>query len=620
MSERYRKRRPIGVGGMATVYAGVDTETQHPVAIKELKDDDPEFSERFLDEVRAMIKLRHPGIVEILDVERTPPRIIMELAEDGTLAERVEEPMAPQEALRILRQVFGGLAAIHRSGMLHLDIKPSNILLSRGHAKLGDLGVARNLSEDTVRYMTFRYAAPETILRTDLVGPASDLYSLGLVAYELLLGRRVYEEKVWEAIFRAREAEGSAGKSTTSSSGTHTVRSEVPWAEWHTFDLDLPAPHEIAPELSLELSEFVHRLVRKDLTRRTPSCEEALADLDRVLFASSSPSAPTKTVSKSGWQGGWIAAVLGLVLLGLAVHQGGMTIARSQEATLASGLEEVDAEYGEKNLGSAKGLLAKLEQTHGPRAEISYRRGLVNLEAGDPAAAAKAFGRAGEVPGTAPEDVNFLRGYALSQSGHPEAALEALRRYMEASSETSPQRSRAAKLMQALSATAGKVAAVDPSPSPASESLKSQGMASYEAGSFVAAADLLDQHLRQVPEDLEGALVAAKAHYHAGNHGRSQRLLRRLEAEGWPGYEVPYFLGLIELQKERWAVAVDELRRAERLSRGENTEVGFYLGYAHYNLEQTQQARQAFRSYLASSSPRPENVERARQFLRSMDG
>jgi len=194
----------IGRGGMATVYRARQASLDRDVAIKVLPDffaEDEGYRERFQQEARSIARLKHPNILNVFDFgqERGITYLVLELVEGGTLAERLGRPMDLQEAVRIIRPIASALDHAHAQGILHRDIKPSNILIHRdGTPVLGDFGLAkiagsvRRLTASgtvlgTPEYMSPEYGAGEP------VGPASDLYSLAVVAYEMLTGRVPFE-------------------------------------------------------------------------------------------------------------------------------------------------------------------------------------------------------------------------------------------------------------------------------------------------------------------------------------------------------------------------------------------------------------------------------------------
>ena len=197
---RYRVEAAIATGGMSTVYRGLDTRLDRPVALKVMHDryaGDHQFITRFQREARAIARLKHPGLVGIYDQGNDPahPFLVMELVEGGTLRELLAErgPMPPHAVVAVLRPVLGGLAVAHRAGLVHRDIKPENVLISDdGEVKLVDFGLVRasaeaGITSTSVILGTAGYLSPEQVLG-DCTGPRSDVYAAGVMAFELLTG------------------------------------------------------------------------------------------------------------------------------------------------------------------------------------------------------------------------------------------------------------------------------------------------------------------------------------------------------------------------------------------------------------------------------------------------
>ncbi|MBA4547505.1 Stk1 family PASTA domain-containing Ser/Thr kinase [Thermoactinomyces intermedius] len=198
---RYEIVSRVGGGGMAVVYKAKDVLLNRYVAIKVLSEslsNDSEFIRRFSREAQAAASLSHPNIVNVYDVGRDhfTHYIVMELVEGPTLKQYIQErgPLPVQEAATIAVQICDGLAHAHENQIVHRDIKPHNILLGpNGRAKVTDFGIARAASSSTITQQgsvmgSVHYFSPEQA-RGGVIGEKSDLYSLGIVLYEMLTGR-----------------------------------------------------------------------------------------------------------------------------------------------------------------------------------------------------------------------------------------------------------------------------------------------------------------------------------------------------------------------------------------------------------------------------------------------
>ena len=200
----YRIEARIGSGGMATVYRAHHSALDRYVAIKVLPEffaEDENYRERFQLEARSVARLNHPNILNAFDFghDKGVPYLVMELVEGGTLADRLGSPMELQQVVRLLRPVASALDYAHAQGVLHRDIKPSNILIRPdGSPVLADFGLAkladsvRKLTATGVVFGTPEYMSPEQAVG-DSIGPATDQYALGTVAYEMLTGRVPFE-------------------------------------------------------------------------------------------------------------------------------------------------------------------------------------------------------------------------------------------------------------------------------------------------------------------------------------------------------------------------------------------------------------------------------------------
>jgi eukaryotic-like serine/threonine-protein kinase len=210
---RYRPMRRIDAGGMGEIWEADDTLLGRRVAIKILAEelaDDPVALRRFRREARATAKLDHPNVIRVFDfVEGEAPFLVLELLEGQTLADRLRRDGAlpPLEAARIAAAVADGLDVAHRAGIIHRDIKPSNIMLTAaGGVKVMDFGIAAAWEAHSTTgqqlLATASYTPPERITG-GRAAPAGDLYSLGVVLYEMLTGRPPFAADTAEQLLRA---------------------------------------------------------------------------------------------------------------------------------------------------------------------------------------------------------------------------------------------------------------------------------------------------------------------------------------------------------------------------------------------------------------------------------
>jgi serine/threonine protein kinase len=296
----------LGGGGMGIVYRARDTRLARVVALKFLPPEltrDPQAKERFEQEARAASSLDHPNLCTILELGETPDGrlyLAMPCYDGETLRRRIEGgPLPVDEAIDIALQIARGLAKAHRNGIIHRDIKPANLIVtSDGVVKILDFGLAKlagsaAISQTGSSAGTPAYMSPEQA-RGDEVDARTDLWSLGVVLYELLSGRRPFRGEREQAVI-------------------YSILHEKP-----------QPLRELRPEVSPELARIVERLIAKEPAERYPSVEEALGDL-RVLRGEPATGF-TRAVEParaqgSPWLGLAVAAVIvvGTVLTALAI-------------------------------------------------------------------------------------------------------------------------------------------------------------------------------------------------------------------------------------------------------------------------------------------------------------
>jgi beta-lactam-binding protein with PASTA domain len=201
---RYRLGGLIARGGMSTVYRGLDTRLDRPVAIKVMSPyyvTDPAFLSRFEREARLAAGLGHPGVVAVYDYGRDGDLVflVMELVDGGTLRDLLRErgSLSVPVTMSILEPLLAALGAAHAAGLVHRDVKPENVLISsKGAVKIADFGLVRAVTSQTmatgdVILGTVAYLSPEQV-STGAADPRSDVYAAGIVAYEMLTGRPPY--------------------------------------------------------------------------------------------------------------------------------------------------------------------------------------------------------------------------------------------------------------------------------------------------------------------------------------------------------------------------------------------------------------------------------------------
>ncbi|MBO6040377.1 MAG: Stk1 family PASTA domain-containing Ser/Thr kinase, partial [Oscillospiraceae bacterium] len=261
LDERYEILSVIGEGGMSMVYKALDQRLNRHVAVKIMRDDmaaDETFRSTFCSEAHAVAMLSNPNIVAVYDVSHNDDieYIVMELVDGITLRQYMDRrgALAWREVLHFTRQIARALAHAHERGIIHRDIKPQNIMMLRdGTVKVEDFGIAALENEvqesDGQAIGSIHYIAPEQA-RGELPDARSDLYSLGIVMYEMLTGKKPY-----------------VGDTIGEIAIQHMNTEPVP-------------PHTLVPDVPEELERITLKAMRADINERYQSASELLEDLD----------------------------------------------------------------------------------------------------------------------------------------------------------------------------------------------------------------------------------------------------------------------------------------------------------------------------------------------------
>jgi serine/threonine-protein kinase len=268
LDSRYRLGSVIARGGMSTVFRGVDTRLDRPVAIKIMDAHlagDPAFRARFEREARSAARIDHPAVVDVHDQgDAAGPDgpvtfLVMELVEGGTLRDVLRDrgAVGVPAAVAVLEPVLEGLAEAHRLGLVHRDVKPENVLISgHGEVKVADFGLVTAAAQAGTSHAgmilgTVAYLSPEQVA-TGAADARSDVYAAGVLLYELLVGEPPY-----------------TGDTAISVAYRHV-------------NCDVPAPSAIAGDVPPELDELVTRATRRDPAQRPADAAALLDELRRV--------------------------------------------------------------------------------------------------------------------------------------------------------------------------------------------------------------------------------------------------------------------------------------------------------------------------------------------------
>ena len=264
LGERYEVQALIGTGGMANVYRAMDQKLNREVAIKVLKEEyssNKNFVSKFKAEAQAAAGLMHPNIVNVYDVgdENGLYYFVMELVDGITLKHYIEKKirLSVKEAVSIAIQVSMGIEAAHNKGIIHRDIKPQNIIISRdGKVKVADFGIARAATSDTITTHAMgsvHYTSPEQA-RGGYSDAKSDIYSIGITLFEMVTGRVPFD-----------------GETTVSIAIKHIQE-------------EMPSPRIYVQDIPVSVEQIIFKCTQKNPDRRYLNISSLITDLKKSLI------------------------------------------------------------------------------------------------------------------------------------------------------------------------------------------------------------------------------------------------------------------------------------------------------------------------------------------------
>ena len=278
-ASKYSKTKIIGRTPTGLVYRGKNTQLGSEVVIKELGEDlrrDAKRRERFFQEARDWAQFSHRNLVKYADLDESRCWIIMEPMQSNCVPLIRSGRLAPARVTEMLRQALGAIGHVHSKGLLHLNVKPTNLLMDAEQVvKVSDgRGVSINRPGILPRPKTHKYIAPELLDDSfGAVGPSSDLYCLGFMFLELLVGPK------FDSILKIHGSSESAR--------------DVAWSRWHASTKErIPATHDLVPDCPSELAIVIDGLIAKESRQRYQSTDHPLEELLRASTTGSQFSAP----------------------------------------------------------------------------------------------------------------------------------------------------------------------------------------------------------------------------------------------------------------------------------------------------------------------------------------
>jgi serine/threonine protein kinase len=280
LAGKYKLQRQLGRGAAGMVWAAVNVTTSRQVALKLLLNPEPKAKERLLREARAAGALKHPNVVDVYDVivtEDGSPGLVLELLEGQSLQDLITEraPLPPAEAAAIARDVARALTIAHASGIVHRDLKPANIFLHRPSddpyiVKVVDFGISKNLlagegtlTETGMAVGSPSFMSPEQVRGERHIDGRADLWALGVILYEMLSGRRLFDGRAHEVL-------------------TNVLVQPFKPVE------------DLVPGLDPALARVVKSLLQRELDKRASSAEEVAEWLGAIVSAGSRSIRPTE--------------------------------------------------------------------------------------------------------------------------------------------------------------------------------------------------------------------------------------------------------------------------------------------------------------------------------------